>query len=440
MTLTEAQQEIVDLIEQTSSNYLIHGKPGVGKSVLIRSLIESGKKFYTLSAPTGLAALNIEGRTLHSIFRLPISQGIIEESYNNFTLDDRTLNFIRFRIKHLIIDEVSMVRADTLDYVDRLLRHVKNTDEPFGGVQVILVGDFFQLPPIVRREEEFQFKNCGYKSPFAFDAKCFKGNFKVLQLNEVLRQKGDDWFIRFLHGARSGKLTKEQINIVNKTCVKEPEEFQIQLTGTNKQADEINTKELNKIDSSLEVFIGEVFGEWPALPAEKELQLKVGAQVMIKMNGSDRPPGHRGEWESNVVNGTIGKVLEIRRAGDSIETRTSVDSVVVELEDGTSVTIYRRRWERKIKYKNEEGKWEEKVVASYEQIPLSLAWAISMHKSQGQTFDRVHIDASKIFAPGQLYVAISRCRTLKGISLQNPVDTKKFWANLHVIRFNEEIE
>lgn len=420
--LTPNQQRIFDAVESTDSNILVFGKPGVGKSVLIRALVENGQKKYTLAAPTGLAALNIGGRTLHSIFRLPVSQGIIERTFNNFPID----NNIKYNINHLIIDEVSMVRADTFDYIDRLMRHAKGVDLPFGGAQVICVGDFFQLPPVVVREENVQLRNAGYISPFMFDSLASK-DFTILQLNEVLRQKGDNSFMELLDSARFGQVSMEHIRLLNAT-VSKPTDIRITLTSTNKQADEINSSKLNELGNEIKFFNAIKYGEWPAYPAEENLRLSVGAQVMVKMNKADRPDGHKGEFVSKVVNGTLGVVSEI---DDS--------RVKIVLDNGEEVWIFRKRWERKIKEKSTDDKWVERVVASYDQIPLALAWAISIHKSQGQTFEKAHIDASRIFAPGQLYVALSRVKSLAGVSLNSKVSQQKFFADPNVVRFTKTL-
>lgn len=432
--LTKNQQKIFDAIEGTNQNILVLGKPGVGKSVLIRALTEDGSKTYTLAAPTGLAALNIDGRTMHSIFKLPVSKGIIHPEYDNYTTDVRTINNIRYNVRHLIIDEISMVRADMFDYLDRLLKEIKGNNHPFGGVQIIAVGDFFQLPPVVVGEDKSQLKEANYKSPFIFHSHCFPRNFKVMELNEVLRQKGDNSFIKLLDSARIGQVSEKEIALLNKN-VGYPGDIRIKLCPTNSQADQVNGGELRRIPGPATTFIASKFGDWPALPVEENLQLKVGAQVLVKKNGADRPPGVRGEFESKVVNGTLGKVVSMEKSPVNGE-----DMVTIEMEDGQLATIYKVRWEKKVKHKNEDGKWEETVVASYEQMPLALAWAISMHKSQGQSFDKVHIDPSRVFAAGQMYVALSRCRSLAGVSFQNPVEKRHFWADMNVLRFVNDLE
>lgn len=444
--LTRNQLTIFNTVERTFDNYLIHGKPGVGKSVLIRHLIAHGNKHFTIAAPTGLAALNIDGRTLHSIFRIPVSQGIIHPTFNKFNLDDKVVNAIKYGIKALIIDEISMVRADILDFIDRYMRFCKEQpDKPFGGVQVIAVGDFFQLPPVTSSQEKAEFVAAGYDSPFAFDAKVFAGNFHVVFLNQVLRQKGDKAFIDLLDTVRMGAPMYSQLKLLN-ARVGQHDGMCITVASTNQQADIVNQKRLNELDAESSAwFVADKFGEWPAMPCDERMELRVGAQVLVKKNGADRPQGVR-DHESKVVNGTLGKVLRIvtdenlldrgENLGSTDETQAFVE---IELENKDVVKIYRQRWERKVK-KLEDGEWDEKLVASFEQMPLILAWAISIHKSQGQSFNKVHIDASRIFAAGQLYVACSRARTLKGITFEDKLNPNKFWADKDVLRFFKQFE
>lgn len=444
-TLTNKQQKFFDLIEGTTENYFLNGKPGVGKSVLIRALDELGNKDWTIVAPTGLAALNAGGRTMHSLFRIPISDDIIDPTYNNFTTDKTAIANIRYNVKFLLIDEISMVRADTLDYIDRLLRFVKGkSDLPFGGIQVVVVGDFFQLPPIVKAQERKQFKEAGYESEFAFSAKVFD-TFKTLTLDEVLRQKGDRTFIDLLHSARTGDLTPKQMVLLNDRVEPSPEDQRVRLCATNAQADQINNTYLAEIDSPSVSFDATSYGSWPANPCDQRVTLKVGAQVMVRKNKSDCPPDFEGGgFESDVVNGTLGIVREIRskeqaREDELAEEIDSDPHVVIELPNGSMRRIFVQRWERSIREKINDT-WIDTVVASYEQMPLSLAWAISMHKSQGQTFEAVHIDASKIFAAGQFYVALSRCKTLDGVTLESRVNMKRIYADKRVVQYFEKVE
>lgn len=428
--LTNDQQRIFDTVEDSRENIFIGGKPGVGKSVLTRALLESGRKTYLVGAPTGLAALNANGRTLHSLFGIPVSDGILHPTFNKFTSNERTANAIKFGIKTLIIDEISMVRADTLDYVDRCMRYFKQRPEPFGGAQVIAVGDFFQLPPVTKSADAKQLREVDYTTPFAFSSKVWQ-SFRPLELTEVLRQKGDDGFIRVLHNARTGDITPKDLVLLNDR-VEQPDDVRIKLCATNAQADAINLTELGKLPEPTVESHADSMGTWPAFPAETVLQLRIGAQVMIRYNAADRPPNTPGKFDSKIVNGTLGIVREICLDAEPDP------YVVVDTERAGTVKIWRKRWERKEKVQVGND-WDERVIASFEQIPLSLAWAISMHKSQGQTFDKVHIDASKIFMDGQLYVALSRCKSLAGITLESRLFGSQFKTNPYVKQYFESI-
>jgi GTPase SAR1 family protein len=440
VTLARKQQQIFDYIESTNDNVCVCGEPGVGKSVLIRALKENGQKRYILAAPTGLAALNIDdAKTLHSLFRLPVSQGIIHPSFDNYPTDPQVISFIKGVIKHLIIDEISMVRADMFDYLDRLLQYVNGNDKPFGGIQVIIIGDFFQLPPVVIAEEKVQLKEAGYQSPFVFDSFAFKsGGFKIQQLNEVFRQKGDPEFLDLLGAAREGLVTQGHIKLLN-TRVARLEGIRIALTGTNNQALNINMTKLKALGNPIKCFNASVFGQWPGsqsnptFPTDRELYLCVGAQVIVKKNGADCPPNIEGKFKPTVVNGTLGIVKEIAENKLLLE--------VIEKGKSREVWVYKQSWERKRKEQDvTTGKWSEVVIASFDQLPVSLAWAISIHKSQGQTFSEVHIDPSKIFAAGQMYVALSRCKTLAGITFESKLDSRKFFTDKNVLRFNDLIQ
>lgn len=438
--LTKDQQRIFDLIEETPHNYCIMGKPGTGKSVLTNYLIDEGNKSYTVAAPTGIAALNVRGRTLHSIFRIPTSLGILAPDYNKFEERPETVNNIKYNIRVLIIDEISMVRADVFDFVDRYMQFCKGNDKPFGGVQVILVGDFFQLQPVTKEDEWKQLKEAGYSSPFVFSARAFH-NFKVLQLTEVLRQKGDNKFIDILNSIRTGEPKSSHLLALNKR-VANPLDVRIKMCCTNKEADIINTKEMSRLSGDDFIFTAQEYGHWPEYPVPQQLKLRIGAQVMVRVNKADRPPEHRGEFVSQVVNGTLGKVVDIYiPTAEEMKKEIEVSPyVIVEIEGGARVKIYRKSWERKRKFKNDEGRWEEETLAFYDQMPIIPAWAISVHKSQGLSFDKAHFDPGKIFAAGQGYVALSRVRSLAGLTLEKPVSQRSFWSNAHVKQFFNELE
>lgn len=379
-------------------------------SVLNNALLERGKKKWVMSAPTGLAAINVQGRTLHSLFRIPTSEGVIVPEYNVFNRD--LLTGIRLRaLKTLIIDEISMVRVDVFEYIDRMLRFVKGVDRPFGGVQVVAVGDFYQLPPVVRRGDDLS----RWGSPYVFSSEVFE-SFRHVRLTEVLRQKGDNRFIEILHAARSGRLSLADVHDLN-ARVGRPAEG-IRLVAVNKQADDINQTFLQSLPGRELMYEAQVFGEWPADPVERSIRLRTGAQVMVRLNKSDE--------EGKVVNGTIGKVVAME------------DKAVV-IESGSEVhKISRRQFQRKIKDYSS-GEWEEKIVASFDQMPVVLAWAVSMHKSQGQSFDQAHVDLSRVFAPGQAYVALSRVRSLVGLSLEAPIQAEHLWPDEKVVEWDKQM-
>lgn len=488
--LTKTQQTFLDLIEGTKDNYFLNGPPGTGKSVITRTLNGEGrKKNWIVAAPTGLAALNANGKTLHKTFKLPVSDGIIHPTFNIFPTDHKVIGFIKYNMKHLLIDEISMVRADTLDFIDRELREIKGKDLPFGGIQVVVVGDFFQLPPVVKTGDGKALREAGWESPYAFSAKVFE-TFKVLTLTEILRQKGDRKFIDILGRARLGEVTAKDMVILNDQVDPDPDDIRVQLCAWNSQADLVNQSKLKAIKKKEERFESEATGDWPDYPCDPILKLKVGAQIIVKKNNADRPPDCEGDFQSDIVNGTLGIVIAINGKREYLgspkpyrckecEGTGEVDDdgpkacprcggngwiddnygnllsdeiaedwnkhrenwhVTIEDRQGKRYNIYWSRWERKIKQDMGNGAWEEIVVASFEQIPLALSWAISMHKSQGQTFDVVHIDASKVFASGQLYVAISRCRTLEGITLQNRINKDRFKTDPSVLAFYEKVQ
>lgn len=429
--LTKDQQTVFDLIENTNQNVFVGGKPGVGKTVLVRALDELGKKLYTKAAPTGLAALNMGGKTLNSVFGIAPMEWFPRD-YDNWPKNENVQKFLRFTVKHLIIDEISMVRSDFLDFVDRILRHFKDRDEPFGGIQVIVVGDFFQLPPIVDKLTMGKMNADGWKTEFAFSANCFS-TFVPYFLTEVLRQKGDDKFIKVLHEARLGgdNLSDASLKLLN-ARVQRCGDLRMRLCGKNKEAEAINLNHMAELETPEVEFSADSYGSWPEFPADTIVTLKVGTQVLVKVNGADKKPGTKGT-SGTVVNGSLGEIVEINEQAEA-------PNVVIRLRDGRQVPIYRNRWERVERKKNDEGVWEEEVVASFTQIPLQLAWAMSIHKSQGQTYEAVHVNPASIFAAGQLYVALSRSKSLAGLTLESRVDRELFWARPSVIQKMREYE
>lgn len=431
--LVKMQQTIFDYIEGCTNNVMILGKPGVGKSVLINALVENGQKDYDVAAPTGLAAINVGGKTLHSLFKIPVFEnGSIP---HNMPLPDRKEFIHLSRVRHLIIDEISMCRADMLDHINRVLQYFHNNQKPFGGIQVILVGDFCQLAPVCKADVRAEMKADGYLSEFAFDAKCFyREDFKIFVLEEVLRQKDDLYFMEILNAARFGTLTAPMLDDLN-DLVGLPQPESIMLCATNAQADTVNSNQLRRCPIPGTLYEAAVAGDYPQnlRPLPDVIEMREGAQVMVKLNKADRDPDSEERVQPTVlVNGTLGRVIECSR-----------ETARIEVYDGPSATVYRQTFERTRKVQEDNGEggktWRKQVIASFNQLPLAPAWAISMHKSQGQSFDKVNIDPSKTFAPGQLYVALSRARTMQGMTLISPVELRMFKVNTHVKMFYESL-
>jgi len=408
--LTQEFQDCIDSMENTSLNLFITGKAGTGKSTLIDYFRSTTKKKTVILAPTGLAAINVKGQTIHSFFHLP-------PHFLDPRSSPRHSNLRIYKdLDIIIIDEISMVRADLFDGLDRFLRvNGKDKNLPFGGVQIIVVGDLYQLPPIVTREEMSLFERY-YDTPYFFSAEAFDGGeFTVIELTTIFRQK-DEKYIELLNKIRIGDTNMHDLDLVNDRLVthnyeKVRREF-ITLATTNSVVSGINDSELNKIDAPLFTYNATVAGNFPteerALPVEMELKLKKGARVIFVKNDKAR------RW----VNGTSG-VIEVLEK----------DGIKVKLdEDGFHkiITVPIEEWEN-IKYEFDEK--EQAVVpivlGALKQYPLKLAWAITIHKSQGMTFNKANIDFSKSpFTHGQTYVALSRCRTLEGM-----VVTKKIYPN-----------
>ncbi len=406
--ITPEFQQCIDAVELTDQNLFITGKAGTGKSTLIEYIRYNTKKKIVVLAPTGISAINVRGQTIHSFFHLPprmISRNSIKRAY-----DDRIFK----EVDAIIIDEISMVRADVIDGIDQFLRmNGRDSNLPFGGTQMIFVGDLYQLPPVLRREESEVFYDM-YDTPYFFSAGAFNfREFTNIELSTIFRQK-DTTFIDILNDIRIGTVSAATLDPINRRHSNEPvaRNKYITLTTTNAVAASINSSELNKIDNPEFTYLAEIEGDFPtqdvSLPVELELVLKKGARVMFVKNDKGRM------W----VNGTIGVIEELGK--DIIKVKIG--------ENGRKeiVDVEQVEWEN-VKYEldRETGNLKEEVVGKLKQYPLRLAWAITIHKSQGMTFDRVNIDfARSPFAHGQTYVALSRCRTIDGIVL-----SKKIWPN-----------
>jgi ATP-dependent DNA helicase PIF1 len=419
--INERFAQALDLMQGGDEHVFITGKAGTGKSTLLQHFRESTERIVVLLAPTGVAAVNIGGQTVHSFFKF--KPGITPDSAERSgKIASRTKRGKLYKkLDSIIIDEISMVRADLFDCVDLFLRNVRGrVDEPFGGVRMIMIGDLHQLPPVVTSKERDIFAG-HYDGPYFFNSRVYgEMSLELVELEKVYRQS-DDEFIGLLGGIRNKTITDDELKILNaryQPSFDPGDELYVHLTTTNKAAAEVNKERLTAISGKAKGFHAEIDGEFKrdVYPSEKILSLKKGAQVMLLNNDPLK------RW----VNGTIGEVLEL-----------SGNRVRVELSDGSREWVEPNTWELYHFELDSGGKSiQSKVVGAFTQLPLKLAWAITIHKSQGKTFDRVIVDLGRgTFAPGQLYVALSRCRTLEGMVLKTRVNRSHAIVDGRVIKF-----
>ncbi|HSO86063.1 MAG TPA: helix-turn-helix domain-containing protein [Draconibacterium sp.] len=427
---TNKQLELAfNFVRCTGQNIFLTGKAGTGKTTFLKSLKEKSPKRMIVVAPTGVAAINAGGVTIHSFFQLSFAPqiGIEREQTGQMRFNREKINIIR-SLDLLVFDEISMVRADILDAVDRVLRRFKNRNKPFGGAQVLMIGDLQQLAPVVKNEEWDLLKR-EYETVYFFSSKVLREtSFVSIELKHVFRQQ-DDLFISVLNKVRDKKLDQEAVAILNKRYLPgfQPtdEEGYITLCTHNVQADRINDSKLRLISAKAQVFTAKIDGKFPdySYPTDLDLKLKIGAQVMFVKN--DPSP------EKLFYNGKIGKITDIE--DDTVFVRCPGE------DDEIEVTPL--IWEN-IKYSINENTAEirEEVEGSFSQIPLKLAWAITIHKSQGLTFERAIIDAEASFAHGQVYVALSRCKTLEGMVLSTPISNRSIINDGTVSGFIQKVE
>jgi ATP-dependent exoDNAse (exonuclease V) alpha subunit len=405
--LTPEASAALTLFEATRQHVFLTGRAGTGKSTLLQHFRDTTRKRLAVLAPTGVAAVNVQGQTIHSFFGF--GPGITPEKARRQATAKKQL----YRnLQAIVIDEISMVRADLLDCIDTFLRlNGPRTGEPFGGVQMILIGDLYQLPPVVQADEEELFVT-HYASPFFFDAKVLQqAPFDVVQLTKVYRQRDAD-FVDLLDAVRTATLDSQQLAALNARCNADltgiDREQYVGLVTTNAMADRINALHLDRIDHPAYAFTGTVSGTFnrPQLPTDETLTLKADARIMMLNNEA------RGKW----VNGTLGHVAAIEDRDDAI-------SIRVELESGYTGKIQPFTWESiRYLFNPRTQQIESEVVGSFTQYRLRLAWGSTIHKAQGKTFDRVVVDLGRgTFAPGQAYVALSRCRSLEGLVLRKPL-------------------
>ena len=396
-----------DMFEHSTKNIFLTGRAGTGKSTLLQYFRSSTRKNVAVVAPTGVAAVNIKGQTIHSFFNF--RPDITPEAARDIRLR-RDKRELYKNLDAIIVDEVSMVRADLLDCMDAFLRHNgPRKDEPFGGIQMILIGDLYQLPPVVTSADRDMFAQL-YASPYFFDARVFsQADFDLFELEKIYRQK-EDRFIRLLNAVRDNAVKPEDLALLNLRCQPDfeppPEDFYVYLTTTNDLADGINRARLSAAKGKVYAYAGEIDGDFEkkSLPTHEDLHLKIGAQVMLLNNDP------MGRW----VNGSIGHIMDIIHAQE--------DAIRVRLAGGQEVDVSPFSWEMyRFVYDKDLERVESEIVGMFRQYPLRLAWAVTIHKSQGKTFSKVVIDVGRgTFSHGQSYVALSRCTTLEGIVLKRP--------------------
>jgi ATP-dependent DNA helicase PIF1 len=415
ITLSAEQQAVFDAIETTRDHIFVTGRAGTGKSTLLNHLAWNTSKQVVICAPTGVAALNVGGQTIHSLFRLPI--GVIADHELE---QSRELRKLLATIDTVVIDEVSMVNADLLDAIDRSLRLARQRPrEPFGGAQVVLFGDPYQLAPVPGDADERAYFEDQYRSMWFFDAKVWHNTDLLIYELATIHRQHEDEFKYMLNAVRHGRVTAEIAKRLNDTGARPaPTDGAITLATTNVTVSRINATELAKLPGRALTARAEVSGEFGgrSYPADEALELKVGAQVMFLRNDSDQ------RW----VNGSIGTV-------------TKIDSTVWVEVDGEAHQVQPAVWEKyRYSYSPVTKSLKKDIVAEFTQFPLRLAWAVTIHKSQGKTYDRAIVDlGQRSFAPGQTYVALSRISELEGLFLTRPLRPSDIIVDENVLRFME---
>ena len=418
-------------VKATGRSVFLTGKAGTGKTTFLKYITQTTAKRFVVLAPTGVAAINAGGSTIHSFFQLPLCPYLpdVKELITEYQMPERYRSLRKERVRIirtldlLIIDEISMVRADLLDAVDMTLRKYRHNDKPFGGVQLLMIGDAQQLSPVVK-DSERQYMSQVYQSPYFFHSKALSRlQYVTIELQKVHRQK-DAEFLDILNAVREDRMTAQLLRKINERVGVPPVRQEdgtepIRLTTHNVRADEVNSRKLAELPDDPSLFTAQIEGDFPehSYPADEVLELKPGAQVMFIRNDS----------EGKYYNGKLAKVEKIAKG-----------VVTVSDSNGEMIDVTPVEWPNtQYELDDESGEICQNVVGTFRQLPLRIAWAITIHKSQGLTFDNVIIDAGAAFAFGQVYVALSRCRSLEGITLESPITSSGIYRDMHVAAFNE---
>ena len=419
-----------DIILNTDTTLFVTGRAGTGKTTLLRYVAESSQKNTVVVAPTGIAAINAGGVTIHSFFKLPFAPFIpsVIEAKKLIAGQKMRAEFrsVIRSVDMIIIDEVSMLRADILDAIDVVLRHYRNSKFPFGGVQMVFFGDMYQLPPVCVNDEWFILKDY-YSTPYFFSAKVFeKQEIVCLELDKIFRQRDAD-FVEILNQVRNNNISKENFNRLNDRYnpdfdLENNPDFVV-LTTHNAVSDDINESRLIDIDSKTFIFDAAIKGDFPEYlyPVEQQIVLKKGARVMFTANDHINP-------ERLYYNGKMGTVVELEDNNVYVTCDGEDDPIQVNYETWENNTF---------SYNRKENSVDVKTIGTFTQLPLRLAWAITIHKSQGLTFQKVAIDAANSFTSGQVYVALSRCTSLDGIVLLSPINSNSIMVDSRIQRFSK---
>jgi ATP-dependent DNA helicase PIF1 len=430
-------RHLFELLEHTNRSVFLTGRAGTGKTTFLQNFVQKTDKKFAIVAPTGIAAINAGGTTIHSMFGLPLTTFVPTAEFvdrNEAINIPNLLPHFKYRrdklkllrtLEILIIDEVSMLRCDVLDMMDLALRTARKSPLRFGGLQMLFIGDLYQLPPVVRPENE-RILQTYYHSPFFFEAKALEGlHLLTVSLTTVYRQT-DPVFLTMLNAIRDSDIENINFDLLHSRYQPDfdPEEFYVHLVSHNYMADAINKQKLRELKGKGHIYKAKVWGEFkPNLfPNEEELELKEGAQIMFIRNDKDE--------NKRFYNGKLATITELR----------DEEVKVLPQDETRELTIVRETWENKKYFIDQENNVAEDVIGSYEQFPFKLAWAVTIHKSQGLTFDKVIIDAGKSFTSGQVYVALSRCRTLEGIVLKTKIPAHAIINDPRIQLFQQETD